>query len=113
MKVRCLVVKEVDEKVRCANPDCENCVHMRVWDCVDQAPGATVDSLFHYEVTDCEDEQFGGVVEGKFVELIIEEIARGRDGVVRMMGRVSKFACDYNARGSWSNGKPSVSGEEL
>jgi hypothetical protein len=98
MKVRCLIVSELDEDWPCSTPGCEGRAIVPVWVCVDQALAATTKSSFRYELTDFENEQFRGIAAGKFVELLVEEIERGLDGIIRMRGEVSKFACDYNRR---------------
>jgi hypothetical protein len=108
MTVRCLVLTELEEDVPCSTPGCECRAYVPIWVCVDHAQGFTMNSFFYYELTEFEDEQFAGIAEGKFVELAIEEIGRGLDGIVRMTGTVSKFACDYNTRAWDCNAKSNV-----
>ena len=99
MKVRCRVVKELYGHIRpCPNPDCENHISESIWVCIDTAPCATDDSVFHYELTNVEEARYCGISKGNFVELDIQDIEKGLDGIIRMKGVVSKFACDYNTR---------------
>jgi hypothetical protein len=99
MKVRCRVVNELYGHTRpCPNPDCENHISESVWICIDSAPCATLDSVFHYGLSDFEEAHYCGIAKGNFVELSIQEIGRGLDGIIRMKGKVSKFACDYSTR---------------
>src|SRR4051794_24903989 len=99
MKVRCRVAKELYGQIRpCPNSDCENLICQSIWICIDTAPCATRDSVFHYELTDLEEAHYCGIGKGNFVELSIQDIEKGLDGIIRMRGAISKFACDYNTR---------------